>query len=77
MLGKRVTGWRGKVYNVRYDGDSYKVQVDMVDGFISARHVELWEITREVATGLNVGQPITFDGTIRHIDSFIGTLCRP
>lgn len=77
MIGKAVTGWTGKVYAVRYDENAYKVQVDMVDGFIRARHVELWSINREVAIGLKVGQPITFDGTIRSIDSFMGNRCRP
>lgn len=77
LAGKQVVGWTGKVYDVKYDGTSYTVLVDMVQGFISARQIELLGVTRDVAIALNAGQVITFDGTIQSIDSFMGNLCNP
>lgn len=77
MAGKKIVGWTGKVYDVERDGDSYKVQVDIAQGFIKSRQVEILGVTRDVAEKLNVDQVITFDGTIKSVDMFAGDLCNP
>ncbi len=77
MAGKRVIGWVGKVYDVERDGDLFKVQVEMVDGFISARDLEIFGVSHDVAERLNVEQEITFDGTILSVDMFMQDICNP
>jgi hypothetical protein len=78
MAGKKVVGWVGKVYDVESgNGGLYTVQVEMVDSIISARDLEILGVPRDIAVALNVEQQITFSGTIKSVDMFMGNICNP
>lgn len=77
MASKKIVGWTGKVYDVERDGDLYKVQVDIRQGFMKSRQLEILGVSRDIAGKLNVDQVITFDGTIKSVDMFAGDICNP
>ena len=77
LAGKKVVDWAGKVYDVQHDGDKYKVSVNMQDGIIKTRDVEIVGVAGDVATKLNVDQPVLLNGTIQKIDVAFGVVCNP
>lgn len=77
MAGKKIVGWVGKVYDVQSSSEGmYTVQVDM-GGIFKSRQIEILNIPRDVAAGLNVDQEIRFDGTIKSVEMFASDICNP
>jgi hypothetical protein len=77
MVGKKVIGWTGAVYDVQRSGDTFRVEVDMRGGFIRSRQIDILGVGQDIAAILNVDQEITFDGTIQSVDMAFGVLCNP
>jgi len=77
MLGKKLVGWIGKVYDVKRDGDKYTISVDMTSGLFRTRNLVITGITDASVAGLNVDQQISFDATIQDIDIVFGVVCNP
>ena len=77
MAGKKIVGWVGKVYDVQSDlSDAYTVQIDM-GGIFKSRQIDILNVPRDVAAGLNVDQEVRFDGTIKSVDMFASDICNP
>ncbi len=81
MADKKIIGWAGNIYNIEYDGEYdgevYKVLVDMRADAIAAWQVEIWDVRRDLAILLKMNQMIAFDATIKQVVVGADTLCNP
>lgn len=72
-------GWQGWVYDVvsRSDG-TYDLQIAMEErGLFWSRNIVVESIPTDLATRLNVEQPITFDGRVARVDYMFESMCNP
>lgn len=78
-VGQRFTAWHGWVYDVesRADG-TYNLLIAMSErSLVWGRDVVIENIPTDLATRLNVEQPITFSGRIARNDVFLEGVCNP
>lgn len=76
--GRTFTAWHGWVYDVVHVGNRYDLHIAMQPrGLLWHRDVVIEDIPTDLAFGLNVEQPITFDGRIAEVRQAFGALCNP
>lgn len=78
-IGQRFSGWQGFVYDVvsRSDG-TYNLEIAMQErGFLWTRDLVIENIPVDVATRLNVEQPVTLSGRIASVDTTFEVMCNP
>lgn len=77
--GQTFTDWHGWVYDVasRADG-TYTLEISMSErGFLWSRQIVIENIPADLATRLNVEQPIVFSGRIARNEIFLEGVCNP
>ncbi len=78
-LGQRFSGWRGYVYDVvaRADG-TYNLEIAMQErGLFWSRDLVVENIASDVASRLNVEQPISLSGRIDRVETAFEVMCNP
>lgn len=79
FAGQTFTGWQGWVYDVVDRGDgSYNLEIAMEErGLIWTRDMVIENIPTDLATRLNVEQPLIFDGRIARVEYTFEVMCNP
>lgn len=79
FIGQRVSGWRGWVYDVVSNSDgTYDLQISMEERSpFWSRDVVVENIVSDLATRLNVEQPVILSGRIARNEVFFGAICNP
>jgi hypothetical protein len=77
--GQTFRGWQGWVYDVTDSGSgTYDLEIAMEPrGILWSRNIVIENIPTDLATRLNVEQPITFDGRIKQVDYTFEVMCNP
>lgn len=77
--GQSFSGWRGWVYDVvNKSDDTYDLEIAMEErGPFWTRDIVVEEIPVDLATRLNVEQPLVFDGRIAQVEYSFEVMCNP
>lgn len=79
FAGQPFTGWRGWVYDVSsQSAGGYNLEIAMEErGFLWGRNIVVKNIPVELATRLNVEQPLVFDGRVALVEYTFESMCNP
>jgi hypothetical protein len=79
FTGQPFTNWRGWVYDVVDMGNGqYNLEIAMEErGLFWSRDLVVENLPTNLATSLNVEQPIMFDGHIARLEYTFETMCNP